>query len=388
LNDKIKVLIVIRHPVGGIRTYLKYTYRYLDPARYHLTILTVKDREGVLINKDLEQFNVDYITVEGKFILPLIVVKVTKLLQSNHFDLIHSQGYTAGVLSVLGNLLSRTPHIITSHDVFRPDQFSGFWGCLKRRLLSFFLGQADVIQSVSEDAQQNLVEFLPSLGKKKENLIVILNGIAVSQLEGNENDTSVLSVREQFDLEDGSFLFGFLGRFMPQKGFEYLIEAVDKISRETDIPQNFYILAANEGAFIREYKGLVEAKDLSRYFKFIGFVPKVGKILKELDALVIPSLWEACPLQPMEAFLLGCPVIASNCIGLREVIRDSPARVVQSRDSASLAAAMREFMDNPEPFKHRATDFIAEARLRFDSRKTAKQLGALFEKVITSPKTG
>ncbi len=386
--DKIKVLIVIGHPVGGIRTYLKYTYSYLDSAKYHLTVLTVKNGEGELINEDLKHFDINCIAVEGKLFLPLIAVKISKLLRRGHFDLIHSQGYTAGVISVVGNMFSRIPHIITSHDVLRQDQFPLLLGGVKRRLLSFFLGQADSIQSVSEDAQLNLLEFLPGLGRKKENLVVILNGIAVSLFEGKENEASVSSFREQFDLENVSFLFGFLGRFMPQKGFEYLIEAVEKISREMNILHKFCIVAANEGAFIREYKGMVEGKDLSRYFRFIGFVPNVGKILRELDALVIPSLWEAYGLIAAEAFVVGCPVIASDCIGLREVIYNTPARIVPQRDSVSIAVALREFMDNPEIFKKRAKDFVPEARSRFDSRKTAAQLDTLFEKVIASPKTG
>ncbi|MFH0788946.1 MAG: glycosyltransferase family 4 protein [Pseudomonadota bacterium] len=386
--DKIKVLIVIRHPVGGIRTYLKYTYCYLDSAKYHLTLLTVKNEEGALINEDLKHFDLDFIAVEERLFLPRTVLKIFKLLWRDHFDFIHSQGYTAGVISVLGNMFRRIPHLITSHDVFRQDQFPWLWGNVKRRLLSFFLGQVDFIQSVSEDAQQNLVDFLPGLGRKKGNLVVILNGIAVSHLEENENETSVSSIREQFDLGNSSFLFGFLGRFMPQKGFEYLIEAVERISREMNIPHKFCIVAANEGAFIREYKNMVEAKDLSRYFRFIGFMPNVGKILRELDALVIPSLWEAYGLIAAEAFVVGCPVIASDCIGLREVIHNTPARVVRQRDSVSLAVALREFMDSPEIFKKRAKEFVPEARSRFDSRKTAAQLDTLFEKVVASPKTG
>jgi len=47
-------LVVVRHPVGGIRTYLKYTYKYLDPLKYQFTIVTVRNTEGSHIEHDLK----------------------------------------------------------------------------------------------------------------------------------------------------------------------------------------------------------------------------------------------------------------------------------------------------------------------------------------------
>ncbi len=40
-----------------------------------------------------------------------------------------------------------------------------------------------------------------------------------------------------------------------------------------------------------------------------------GIVVTELNTLVMPSLCEAFGFSAAEAFILGCPVIASNCIG-------------------------------------------------------------------------
>jgi glycosyltransferase involved in cell wall biosynthesis len=85
------------------------------------------------------------------------------------------------------------------------------------------------------------------------------------------------------------------------------------------------------------------AKAIS-YHLFHGFVPDVRRILRSIDALVMPSLWKACPLQPIEAFIDSCPVIASDCIGHREVTPGTQALTVRMKDAKSLADAMRDFM--------------------------------------------
>jgi glycosyltransferase involved in cell wall biosynthesis len=84
----------------------------------------------------------------------------------------------------------------------------------------------------------------------------------------------------------------------------------------------------------------------------------------------------------MEAFVLGCPVVASECIGLKEVVRDTPAVVVkQTGDSKGLALALKEVIENGVNLKQDALEFVPKARARFDVRRTAADLDALLWRV-------
>jgi glycosyltransferase involved in cell wall biosynthesis len=96
----------------------------------------------------------------------------------------------------------------------------------------------------------------------------------------------------------------------------------------------------------------------------------------------MPSLWEAYGLIAAEALLVGCPVIASDCIGLREVTRDTPALTVRLKDAKSLADAMRRYMDNTEMIRRETEMYLPTAMERYDSRKTAAQLDALFDEAM------
>lgn len=377
MAKKLHILTVIRNPVGGIRTYLKYTYGYLDRDRYRFTILMVRTPEGRLIKEDLKGFELDFSEVEGKFILWKMVWKLFQAVTREEFDLIHSQGFTAGALAVIGNWISRKKHIMISHDVFRKNQFPGIRGWIKKSILGILFTKPDVIQSVSYDAQENLVEFLPILKKRIERLRVIHNGIKVDDLEVDEMEGGD-HFRQDVGIDVNSFLFGFLGRFMEQKGFVYLIEAVEELDKEREFQDRFKVLAVNDGAYIREYKKEIGDRGLQRYFHFYGFVPDGRKIIRCLDALVIPSLWEAYGLVAAEGFVLGCAVIASDCIGLREVTKGTPAIIIKKADSKSLFNGLRIMMQERDEYKRKAIAFIPEARRRFDSRKTARLLNDLF----------
>ncbi len=383
MDKKIRLLLVIRHPVGGIRTYLKYTYKYLNPENFELTILTVRNPEVTHIHSDLKPFNPKLIEVENNRPEMNLIRAVYNLLASNNFDFIHSQGFTAGILTVIINYYFKIPHVITPHQVLQENHFGpSILGHLKKRLYGKLLSGADIIQSVSFDAESNLVKLFPSL-VKKSNLKVILNGIDLVTFSP-ESSRLDCSLREKLGIRPDTFVFGFLGRFMPEKGFEYLIEAVETLSRDQFHSEKMKILAVNDGAFIREYRAAISKKNLMDYFIFIGFTPDVKKILTGINALVIPSVSEACPLLPMESFVSGCPVIASDCIGLREVVKGTPAVIVKSKDSNSLADGLKLFMNNSKKIEQETVRFIPIAREKFDSKRTAAQLESLFVSIFTN----
>ena len=384
-QDKYKILTIIRNPLGGIRTYIKYTYGKLDSKKYQFTILaaTEDEEDSQHIERDLLGFDADIIKVRGKNLELLLLYNIIKIIREKKINVIHSQGFTAAVLAVLGNYFSRTHHIVTFHEVLTHDQFSSLKGIIKRKILAILLGRADIIQTVSQDALNNLIDFVPNLSKKKEKLVVIKNGISVDSFVKIDNNITC-SLHKKIGVRNGCFLFGFLGRFMPEKGFDFLIEAVNELSQDVEFSGAFKILAVNNGDYIREYKKIIRKRNLSGYFIFYGFVPEVNRIINELDAVVIPSVREAGPLLPMEAFVLGCPVIATDCVGLREVVDGTPAMVIKSKDSHSIVKAIRTFMKNPISFKEKAVQFIPEAKKRFNVQNTAEQLDAVFNEVISS----
>ena len=383
-ESKITVLAIIKNPVGGIRTYIKYTYGLLDKRKFRFIILLLKEeaKDSEYIEGDLRGFDKDIIKVKARRLgLLLLLYNIYKAIRRYEIDVIHSHGLTSGALAVLGNLFFRRPHIVTSHDVFRHDQFKAPFGGIKKAFFEKLLGLATVIQSVSYDAQDNLIRFLPSLGKRRERLIVISNGIMVeSSAEGKEEDHGWL--RKKLDIGQEMIAFGFLGRFMPQKGFVYLIEAVEQLKAFGNRLQPFKVIAFGDGDYIREYKKLIEQKKLSDRFIFYGFVPSVAKIYSELDCVIMPSLWEAFGLVAVESLVAGCPVIATDCIGLREVLRGTPAIIVRKKSGGELASGMRKLIGNLERVKSETSEFIPIAKRRFSAENTARELGQLIQKVV------
>lgn len=361
----IRILLVVRWPVGGIRTFMRYVYRRFPVDSFQFVLIAPDQPETQVLLEDLAGLDLVYRPVSenpSEFELGRAVFQQLVL---GRFDLVHSQGFTSGICAALPATLVRVPHLMTSHDVLGEKQFSGRLGFLKRIGMEAAFSLIGTIHSVSHDAQTNLLEFLPAL---RERCLVIPNGIEVERFQ--QADPCFL--RGELGVADDCFLIGFLGRFMRQKGFSYLVDAVENLSKLQNLQKNILVVAIGGGGFIREEKAAISERGLEEFFRFLPFTPNVASVIKGLDLVVMPSLWEACPLLPMEVLTCGIPLLASNCIGLREVVRGTPTVVVQAGDYKALADGIKLCIEKDQ--RQLFYDFAPLAAKRYDVMTTVTEI--------------
>jgi len=378
--SRVRVLTVIRFPIGGIRSYLRYTYRWLAPECYEVTLLTVSHPEAKLLSGDLAPMRVCVVEADASRPILSLLRHARSLVREDRFDLIHSQGFTAGVLMAFANPLDRVPHVLTLHETLRDEQFRGPFGPLKRRFLALALSRIDRVITVGEDANRNLLSHLPIPERAKRRIAIIRSGVDVDRLLQAAAEPRI-ALRERFEIDDRTACLGFFGRFMPEKGFEVLVDAVGRLEGSPASRVPFKVIAFNDGAFVREYRERIQRLGIGDRFLFAGLQPSVAAWMPDFDAAIMPSLREALPLAAMEAMAMGCPLVATDCVGLREVTRDTPAIVARAGDAASLAEAIERLLEDLPSVKAGAAEFAALARKRFDSRASAAALETVFADV-------
>ncbi len=375
MNDKIHILLVIWHPVGGIRTFLRYVYGQFSPAQYRLVILLPETSELNATKEDLAHTDTQVEILPPNPSKFAFWARLLHILKKQRIDIVHSQGFTSGVLAAFPARLFKIPHLLTSHDVLRENQFRGLKGKIKKTILSFVLSMPDMIHSVSNDAQGNLLNFFPRLKKNLQKLCVIQNGVESKKflIDGRTD------LKKKNSLPKRHFLIGFFGRFMRQKGFDILINAVEILAQKSNY-RDFSIAAFGWGGFIREEQAEITRRNLTEYFTFMPFEPNIAQVLRGVDVVVMPSRWEACPLLPMEALIAGVPLIGTDCLGLREVLHNTPGIIIPKENPEALAEALDNEMHNNsakliEDYRNQAAD-------RFDVHKQIESLRQKIQELI------
>jgi glycosyltransferase involved in cell wall biosynthesis len=110
--------------------------------------------------------------------------------------------------------------------------------------------------------------------------------------------------------------FGFLGRIIPVKGIHILMDAFNGMTGE-DAELNIYGAAPVSAGYLKN-----RVKNPRIHFRGPYDNQDVAKVLSNIDALVVPSIWyENSPLVIHEAFLAKIPVIATNLGGMAEYVK-------------------------------------------------------------------
>lgn len=353
---------------------MRYVYSHL-PGDYRITILAPWTHENEALEADAKAINARLI------VHPLdkrggLAREVFESLLKQKPDIIQSHGYITGGHVYLGNLLFRCPHILTVHGILEEKYLQNIAGRLKRLFLGHVLKNVDVLYTVGKDMMDHLYGEIPGLKSSESRKVVISNGIDLSELSGDFVD-----LREELKINCDIRLIGFVGRFMQQKGFEYLIEAASILKQNVGVCRDFKIVAIGSGDYISEYRRLVESRGLKDTFLFLPFRPGVNRLLSSFDAVAMPSIWEASGLVAMEALCTGTPLIASDCVGLRETVSGTPTIVFPSKNARALSDALRKVIDDPPRDEFRK--FKMTARGMYDVVNTARSLDSIFQEILT-----
>ncbi len=374
--ERRRVLVAVRWPVGGIRTHVLYNYPTLARRGYLFTFVGPGDETLNTFRQSLSGIaNTEFMGVAVKGKRCALWREVRRQLRTGRYNGVHSHGLTAAVHAATANIGLNYPHVATLHDVFRPCHFDGLLGPIKRRTLSYLLNQVHTIISVSEDVRRNLLEYLPMLRRRSDSIVTVLNGVDFGD-EAAAPCYPSFALRKRSNLPREIRLLGFLGRFMEQKGFLPLLHALRQLA-DTGTSVPFHLVAVGSGDYRKEYAATLGHLGLGNLVTFVDFMPDVRPVLADLDLLVIPSQWEASSLLAMEAMAAGVPILGTDCIGLREVLQDTPARTVPVGDTSALAEGLRAALETPWTDEARA--FAVRARVRFDNAPSAAKLANLID---------
>ena len=115
-----------------------------------------------------------------------------------------------------------------------------------------------------------------------------------------------------------------------------------------------------------------------------GYQPDIRDSLADADVVVLPSYREGLPKSLLEGAAAGRPLIATDVPGCRDVTIDGRTGVlVEPRDAAALAAAMRTLADDPDRRRTLGDGARALVRERFASEIITGETRRLYDRILT-----
>ncbi len=209
----------------------------------------------------------------------------------------------------------------------------------RRREVLATLGRVDRIVCVSDYLADVTAARLPA--PLADRIRVVVNGADTQMFHppAERADREVLTV-------------AFVGRTIPDKGPDVLLEAVARAGRADIQVEILGSYGFDPAAPLTEYEKSLRriAARITPAPRFVAAAPRsaVPEFLRRADVLVVPSRWpDPCPLTIGEGMASGAVVVASRIGGIAQSLGDAGI-LVEPDDPVALADALTALADDAQ----------------------------------------
>jgi len=136
-------------------------------------------------------------------------------------------------------------------------------------------------------------------------------------------------------------------RLIPKKGLDVLIHALKWLH---EAGEDVDLIGAGSGPLEESLRDLAQQLGLEQRVYFWGLANRreLAALLNGCVLFALPSLWEAFGIASLEAMICARAVVASNCGGIPEVVRDGETGLlVPPGDVAALGHAIASLLRDP-----------------------------------------
>ena len=258
-----------------------------------------------------------------------------------------------------------TPLVTTWHEVWEYEYWKEYLGSLGP------FGWA--VQSITAKLPQRPIAVSPktadrltSLGQERDAIEVIPNGVDVEL------------IRSTPPAEDG-FDVLFVGRLIPEKNADLLLEAFDQVADEYDVTLG----VIGDGTEFDALQAQASSMNHSDSVSFLGFVEDDEEVyahMRAADLFVLPSVREGFGITVLEAMAAGCrPITVSHPDSAASQVSGDCGLTTEA-DASSIASAIRRVLEGDVPDR----DPVERAR-EFDWDRIARSAERVYAEAIEEP---
>jgi L-malate glycosyltransferase len=301
--------------------------------------------------------------------VPSAFLRGWQLCRSTSFDVINAQfvlpsGLPAAALA----WLYKIPFVLSfiGGDLYDPTKgvspHRHWW---LRALIRLVVRQATVCTAISEDTR-----------RRAQQLHGVTKDIQVTPL-GYSPRSVVSASRRQLDLPTDTPIAISIGRLIPRKGYQTILEAWRHIPLA-------HLLIVGTGPLQAKLRRQAQILGIDERVHLVGFVSEERKLqlLRTADIYVSATHHEGFGIVFLEAMEAGLPIVAPNQGGQVDFLEDNVNALLVSPDSASqISEAVRGLLDDPG-LRQRMAVRNQQAVKEFTTEQSAQRFEAVLDQTV------
>jgi len=342
---KSKVIHVItKLELGGAQKVTLMTLERLPRDRYELGLVTGPD--GLLVDwatriEGLEPVWMPSLIREVRPIQDLkALFSMLRLFRREKPQIVHTHSSKAGILGRWAARLAGVPFIFHTahgfgfHDFQRP-LVKRVYVWLERVTSKITTKLVVVSYANAEKGERNGVF-------QRGDWILCRDAISVTEFMQPGPRRQKLS---EWGIPNNKLVVGMIACLKPQKS---PIDFVDVAARVLKENAQAHFVLAGDGELRPQVESRIEEHGIGKQFTLLGWQTDMPEVYRNLDIVVLTSLWEGLPCVFSEAMAGDLPIVATNVDGAREAIADGENGFLhEPHDVEGMAKSVLKLLQDP-----------------------------------------
>lgn len=248
------------------------------------------------------------------------IKQIKKICEEEKFDIIHCHTPMGSVVTRLAARKARkkgTRVIYTAHG------FHFFNGASIKNWLIFYPVEWYLAKYTDTLITINMEDY--ELAKKKFSKrckdIQYVPGVGIDEEKFvfDLTDKEKKELRESIGVKKDDFVMIYPAELSKRKRQIWLISTLKDLLNENS---NMHLLLPGKDSLNGKCQSLVNDLGLTNQIHFLGYRKDIPKLLKISDMALSSANQEGLPVNIMEAMYIGLPIVASDCRGNRDLVKD------------------------------------------------------------------
>jgi len=304
------------------------------------------------------------------------------------YDLVHANFFMSGQVAADLRATLGVPYVVTFHALGKV-----------RRLYQGpddgFPKERDVVETrvvreadrIIAECPQDQLDLIRLYGADPARISLVPCGYDPHEFPAQDQ----AAARRSLGLDPDELVVLQLGRLVPRKGVDTVIEAVARLRREHGMRARLLIVGGSQrhpdprhDPELQRLMELAESEGATDLVTFVGRRDRaeLATYYGAADVFVSTPWYEPFGITPLEAMASGTPVIGSDVGGLRYTIRHGETGfLVPPRDADALAGQLARVLADPELRARIVENAMQRVRANFTWRNVTEQLAAVYDEV-------
>ncbi len=326
-----RILFFLQSGVGGAERMTVLIARFLEKAGYsvHFAVLSTNRNSSGIVH-----FIPDHASMNS-----IDATSLTSTIKGLNSALrtIQPACCFSSVININNKVLLLRKFFPRTRFIIRCDNYLYSYSRIQKVLIKLTYKRSDAIIAQTKEMKDELVK---DAGIDCKSIIVLQNPIDILTINAKLEKTS-----SPYPFDNRYHVVS-VGRFAFQKGYDYLVNAINILINE-GVKVDLYIVGAINGENESEYsrvRQIILEKELDPFVHCVGYQDNPYVYMKYADCFALSSRWEGLPNSLVEALYLGTPVAAVKCIPvISRIVKDGvDGYLAESEDEKSLANAIKK----------------------------------------------